>query len=70
MLTNDFRNCDPQGGHRFDPVSLACKLNDADGRRVVKLSDNFNKTLGEPEDVKRYQRVFGTAGIADMPIET
>jgi len=70
LLTNDFRNCDPQGGDRFDPVSLVCKLNDADGRRAVKLSDNFQKALGEPEEVKRYQRVFGVAGIADAPIET
>jgi nicotinate phosphoribosyltransferase len=70
LLTNDFRNCDPQGGDRFGPVSLVCKLNDADGRRAVKLSDNFQKALGEPEEVKRYQRVFGVAGIADAPIET
>jgi nicotinate phosphoribosyltransferase len=70
LLTNDFRNCDPQGGDRFGPVSLVCKLNDADGRRAVKLSDNFQKVLGEPEEVKRYQRVFGVAGIADAPIET
>jgi nicotinate phosphoribosyltransferase len=26
LLTNDFRNCDPQGGGDFDPVSLLCKL--------------------------------------------
>ena len=70
LLTNDFRNCDPQGGDRFGPVNLVCKLNDADGRRAVKLSDNFQKALGEPEEVKRYQRVFGVAGIADAPIET
>ena len=43
LLTNDFRNCDPQGGDRFGPVNLVCKLNDADGRRAVKLSDNFQK---------------------------
>ena len=70
LLTNDFRNCDPQGGDRFDPVSLVCKLNDADGRRTVKLSDNFQKTLGAPEEVQRYQRVFGVVGIAHTPIET
>jgi nicotinate phosphoribosyltransferase len=36
----------------------------------VKLSDNFQKTLGAPEEVQRYQRVFGVAGIAHTPIET
>lgn len=70
LLTNDFRNCNPQGDTSFDPVSLVCKLNDADDRLAVKLSDNSQKTLGAPEDVKRYQQVFGVAGIADVPIET
>jgi nicotinate phosphoribosyltransferase len=70
LLTNDFRDCNPQEDTSFDPVNLVCKLNDADGRLAVKLSDNFQKTLGAPEDVKRYQRVFGVAGIAHAPIET
>ena len=43
LLTNDFRNCNPQGDDSFDPVSLVCKLNDADGRPAVKLSDNVQK---------------------------
>ena len=46
LLTNDFRNCNPQGGGDFDPVSLVCKLNDANGKRAVKLSDNYEKALG------------------------
>ena len=58
LLTNDFRNCDPRGDDRFDPVNLVCKLNDADGRPAVKLSDNFAKALGVPVDVDRYRRVF------------
>jgi nicotinate phosphoribosyltransferase len=70
LLTNDFRNCDPQGDNGFDPVSLVCKLNDADGRSAVKLSDNFQKTLGPPEEIERYQRVFGLEGIADAPVVT
>jgi len=68
LLTNDFRNCNPQGGRGFDPVNLVCKLNDADGRPAVKLSDNFQKALGPPEEIARYQRVFGLAGVADVPV--
>ncbi len=68
LLTNDFRNCDPQGGTSFDPLSLVCKLNEADGRPAVKLSDNFQKALGAPADIERYRRVFGTAGVADTPV--
>ncbi len=67
LLTNDFRNCNPQGGSGFDPVNLVCKLNDADGKPAVKLSDNFQKALGPPEEIARYQRVFGLAGVAHAP---
>ena len=67
LLTNDFRNCNPQGGTSFDPVNLVCKLNDADGQPAVKLSDNFQKTLGPPSQIARYQRVFGLAGVAHAP---
>jgi nicotinate phosphoribosyltransferase len=70
LLTNDFRNCNPQGGADFDPVSLVCKLNDADGKPAVKLSDNFEKALGPRDEIERYQRVFGLDGVAHAPIVT
>src|SRR5580704_886384 len=70
LLTNDFRNCNPHGGVDFNPLSLVCKLNDADGRPAVKLSDNFQKALGPRTEVERYQRVFGLAGVAEAPVIT
>ena len=70
LLTNDFRNCNPRGDDAFDPASLVCKLNDADGRPAVKLSDNYKKSLGPPEEIERYLRVFGTAGMAETPVIT
>ncbi len=70
LLTNDFRNCDPRGGNDFFPLSLVCKLNDANGRPAVKLSDNFQKVLGPREEIQRYQRVFGLAGVANVPVLT
>ena len=70
LLTNDFRNCNPRGDDAFDPASLVCKLNDADGRAAVKLSDNYKKSLGPPEEIERYLRVFGTAGMAEAPVIT
>src|SRR5438270_12310148 len=54
LLTNDFRNCSPQGGRDFDPVNLVCKLNDVDGSAAVKLSDNPEKALGLPGEIRRY----------------
>jgi len=70
LLTNDFRHCDPQGGGDFDPVSLVCKLSDANGKPAVKLSDNFEKALGPRHEIQRYQRVFDPAGVAQAPIVT
>jgi nicotinate phosphoribosyltransferase len=70
LLTNDFRNCNPHGNDRFDPVSLVCKLSEVDGRPTVKLSDNYSKAMGPPQEVERYRRVFGVAGVADAPVVT
>ena len=69
LLTNDFRNCDPQGGDGFNPISLVCKMVEVEGRPTVKLSDNYRKATGAPEEVERYRRVFGTEGVADVPVE-
>jgi len=70
FLTNDFRNCNPQGGDEFDPVSLVCKLTEVEGRAAVKLSDNYLKAMGPAGEVERYRRVFGTAGVAETPVVT
>jgi nicotinate phosphoribosyltransferase len=70
MLTNDFRNCDPRGGDGFNPVSLVCKLSEVDGRATVKLSDNYLKAMGTASEVERYRRVFGTDGVANVPLLT
>ena len=70
LLTNDFRNCDPRGGSDFDPVNLVCKLNEANGRPAVKLSDNLQKALGPAEEIERYRRVFGLTGVAQSATVT
>jgi len=68
LLTNDFRGCDPTGGSGFDPISLICKVSTVEGSPAVKLSDNYAKALGPPEEIERYRRVFGSAGIANAPL--
>jgi nicotinate phosphoribosyltransferase len=73
LLTSDFRNCNPQSNNSqtddgFEPISLVCKLSDVNGRPAVKLSDNFQKALGPPDEVERYRRVFGLAGVANIPV--
>ena len=69
FLTNDFRNCNPLGDDSFNPVSRVCKLNDVEGRPAVKLSDNYSKAMGPPAEIERYRKVFGLAGMADVPVE-
>ena len=70
FLTNDFRHCDPRGGDGFNPISLVCKLTDVDGRSAVKLSDNYLKAMGPASEIDRYRKIFGTAGVADVPLLT
>ncbi|MCG2842631.1 nicotinate phosphoribosyltransferase [Sandaracinobacter sp. RS1-74] len=58
-LTNDFRGCDPDGAAGLEPISLVCKVTEANGRPAVKLSDNPAKATGDPAEIARYRRVFG-----------
>ncbi len=68
LLTNDFRDCDPAGGSGFDPISLICKVSTVEGRPAVKLSDNYAKAIGPPSEIERYRKVFGTAGVSNVPV--
>jgi nicotinate phosphoribosyltransferase len=70
LLTNDFRGCDPDHGGGFDPISLICKVSEVEGRPAVKLSDNYAKALGPQSEIARYRGVFGTAGVANIPVVT
>ena len=70
LLTNDFRGCDPAGSGDFDPVSLICKVSSVEGNPAVKLSDNYAKALGSPEEIERYRKVFGTKGVSNVPVIT
>ena len=70
LLTNDFRGCDPSGNGGFDPISLIGKVSSAEGRPAVKLSDNYAKALGPPSEIERYRRIFGTAGVTNIPVIT
>ena len=68
-LTNDFKGCAPAGvDGELRAISLVCKVTEADGRPAVKLSDNPNKVMGLPEEVERYRRVFGRAGMAPAAV--
>src|SRR5271156_4317512 len=67
-LTNDFVGCAPAGvDGQLKAISLVCKVVEADGRPAVKLSDNPNKTHGPHDEIERYRRGFGLAGMKGKP---
>ena len=49
------------------PLSLVVKAVEANGRRLVKLSDNLAKATGSPEDIDRFKRIFGHSGDEFQP---
>src|SRR4029077_18343388 len=68
LLTNDFRECNPNNGDEFNPIGLICKVSNVEGKPAVKLSDNYSKALGPATEIERYRRVFGTAGVSNTPL--
>lgn len=62
MLTNDFVGCDPTGNPLFRPFSMVCKVQEAESKPAVKLSNNPMKATGDPTEVARYMEIFGTEG--------
>lgn len=62
-FTNDFVGCHPINPDLFKPLSLVCKVQEANGRPAIKLSDNPKKAGGDPAELARYLRVFGARGM-------
>ena len=67
-FTNDFLSCHPTNSSIMKSASLVCKAISANGRSCVKLSDNPSKAMGDPEQIKRYLRVFGDEGRHITPV--
>ncbi|KQY13721.1 nicotinate phosphoribosyltransferase [Rhizobium sp. Root482] len=67
-LTNDFAGCAPTEIDGLDPISIVCKVTDANGRPAVKLSDNPLKATGEPSEVERYLKFFGSEDFAEQAV--
>ena len=68
-LTNDFAGCAPMEIKGLNPISIVCKVSDADGRPAVKLSDNPRKATGEPAEVERYLKFFGTEDFIEQTVK-
>jgi nicotinate phosphoribosyltransferase len=67
-LTNDFEGCAPTPNDGLKAISLVCKVSEANGRPAIKLSDNPNKATGDPKEIERYIRLFGSAERVKKPV--
>ncbi|MEN9895514.1 MAG: nicotinate phosphoribosyltransferase [Pseudomonadota bacterium] len=68
-LTNDFAGCAPTDLVGLHPISIVCKVTEANGRPAVKLSDNPQKATGEPREVERYLKFFGTEDFTEQTVK-
>lgn len=59
-LTNDFIDCNPIDNSQLKPISLVCKVVEANGKAAVKLSDNLAKATGDASAIKDYINIFKT----------
>ncbi|MFD1744575.1 nicotinate phosphoribosyltransferase [Rhizobium helianthi] len=67
-LTNDFAGCAPKDIDGLKPISIVCKVSEANGRPAVKLSDNPLKATGDPDEVQRYLRFFGQEDLVEQAV--
>ncbi len=67
-LTNDFAGCAPSEIAGLKPISIVCKVTEANGRPAVKLSDNPEKATGDPAEVERYLKFFGQEDRVAQPV--
>jgi len=67
-LTNDFEGCSPIERDGLKPISIVCKVSEANGRPAVKLSDNPEKATGDPREIARYLGIFGAQDRVSKPL--
>jgi nicotinate phosphoribosyltransferase len=67
-LTNDFAGCAPTEIKGLNPISIVCKVSEANGRPAVKLSDNPRKATGDPAEVSRYLKFFGSEDFVEQSV--
>jgi nicotinate phosphoribosyltransferase len=68
-LTNDFEGCAPVDNPGLEPISIVCKVSEANGRPAVKLSDNPRKATGTPSEIERYLRLFGDKDMVELAVK-
>ena len=67
-LTNDFSDCATKPSPQLKAISLVCKVTDANGKKTVKLSDNYEKATGPEAEIARYRSVFGQDNMESQSV--
>ena len=82
-FSNGFEGCHPRAnemavvdgvelgltwGQLFKGQSVVIKVESANGKPAVKLSNNIKKATGNPEEVKKYIGIFGTDGQVSQDV--
>lgn len=71
MGTCDFLGCHPddtEDHYVMKPISLVCKVSEAEGQPAVKLSDVKSKSTGRVSEISRYRAIFGDEGMEEGSI--
>jgi nicotinate phosphoribosyltransferase len=70
-LTCDFVGCHPgENPDLMRSISIVAKVDRVNMTHpAVKLSDNFAKRTGDKDEVEYYTKVFGTDGMANVPVK-
>jgi nicotinate phosphoribosyltransferase len=70
--TNDFRGCVPREDIDILHISLVCKVTHVYVNGIwvpaVKLSDNYEKATGPADMIREYREIFGSEGMANIPV--
>ncbi|MDD9328848.1 MAG: nicotinate phosphoribosyltransferase, partial [Bartonella sp.] len=61
--------CAPKSIPNLEAISLVCKVTHANGRPAVKLSDNPEKAIGDPQEIQRYLNFFGNEQRTAKPVK-
>lgn len=67
-FTNDFVGCHPTEAEALRATALVCKVRSVNGQPAVKLSDNWEKASGPPDEIQVYKEVFGAGRVENMRV--
>jgi nicotinate phosphoribosyltransferase len=59
LFANDFRDAYPYAD--IEPISIVCKVDEVNGHKAMKISDNPSKSSADPKLLEKYLKIFGNS---------